>query len=365
VIKGRLNVVIGLQWGSESKGKLAHYLGSGRGVDVVTSDFGPNAGHTVVTDTGEAYVFKMIPVCSMVPDARVLINPGSVIVPDRLIEEVETHDVVNRLKIHPHAVVVQPDHRAEEEATLGRVSSTQQGTGAAIAGRAMRKAGILAMDEPKLRPFLADTVEIMHMYLKSGAMCLAEAAQGFDLSVGHGYRYPYTTSRDVTTASVLSNAGVPPHMVGDVYGCIRTFPIRVGHQYDGKGVKVGDSGPCHEDQAEITWEDLRSMSGAGHDLTERTTVTKKMRRVFTFSNRQLRRAVRVCGPTHIFINFINHVNAEDAGVRSWAQLSQKSRDFIKDVYEVLARDSSVGYCKLPSISHIGTGPRSSDMVEKD
>jgi adenylosuccinate synthase len=361
--KGRLNVVIDLQWGSTGKGKLCHWLALKEGVDVATCDFQTNAGHTVVEEDGRKFVFQQLPVSARWPGAQLLINPGATISIPKLLEEVETHGVSDRLLIHPHAAVVTEEAVKWEKENLKRISSTLKGVGATLGMKTMRAPGVvLAKDAPELKPWIGDTTLALHTFLKSGASCLAEAAQGFDLSLNHGHTYPYVTSRDITTASVLSNAGVPPQLVGDVYGCLRTHPIRVGHQYEADGRKVGDSGPIYEDHTELTWEELEAASGSKVPLLERTTVTQKVRRIFTFSKRQLVRALRVCAPTHLFLNFINHVDASDMGKRSWSELSGRSREFVRWVDEMCEMENGFLGWPSPRVSHVGTGAGILEMM---
>lgn len=369
---GLLNVVLDLQWGSTGKGKLCGWLAlSPEGLDVATCDFQTNAGHTVITPDGRKFVLQQLPVAVVNPETRLLVNPGATISVPKLLEEVETHKAQNRLKIHPNAAIVTDKAVAWERENLKRISSTLKGVGATLGLKTMRSPDtVLAKDVPELHRWIADTTEILHGYLRAGARCLAEGAQGFDLSLNHGREYPFVTSRDITPASILSNAGVPPQLVGDVYGCLRTYPIRVGHQYEknlnpGAGqpefVKVGDSGPMYSDQIELTWEELEKESGAKHSLIEKTTVTQKVRRVFTFSRQQLKRAIQVCMPTHLFVNFINHVDAADEGKRTYGELSPKSREFLNMVDGVAYEDVYKGVHR-PVITHIGTGPGHDEIV---
>lgn len=362
MLKGKLNITIGGQWGSEAKGKLSHFLAIKHDVDVATCDFQTNAGHTVIEDSGKKTVFQQLPVSALKDDCLLLVNPGATVTVKKLLEEIEMTKCHDRLMIHPHVAVVSPSAVEMEKAILKRIASTLKGVGATLGMKAMRHPDlVLAKDVPELSEWLGDTTAELHRYLKSGAMCLAEAAQGFDLSINHGMRYPYVTSRDVTTGTVLSNAGVPPQLVGDVYGCIRTFPIRVGnHIEDGK--VIGTSGPYYPDQTEITWEDLARMSGAEGSIEEITTVTKKIRRVFTYSRLQFLNFIRICGPTHIFVNFVNHIDASVAGARTWGQMPTSVRLFI----QTMEQDCNLlGYAGLsaPRISHLGTGPKMLDMVE--
>jgi adenylosuccinate synthase len=125
--------------------------------------------------------------------------------------------------------------------------------------------------------------------LESSTGILAEGSQGFSLGINTQF-YPYTTSRDCTPAAFLSNLGIPLSMLDMIIGTCRTLPIRVG----------GDSGDFYADQEELSWEEL--------GLTpERTTVTNRIRRVFTYSRMQIEEACWWCQPDLVFLNFANYV----------------------------------------------------------
>ena len=361
---GRLNVLIDGAWGSCGKGKAAAYLTLKHGVNVSICSNPTNAGHTVVMGE-KKFVLQQLPSACVFPEVELLIDPGATITVKKILEEIETYKAQNRLTIHPNASIVTEAGVEYERENLARISSTLKGVGAALGMKVMRHPEAkLVRDVPELKPFTGDTTEKLHRFLKAGAMVLAEGAQGFDLSLNHGMSYPYVTSRDVTTASVLSNAGVPPSLVGDVYGCIRTFPIRVGHQFDSSGNKIGDSGPHYPDQIELTWDEVKWRSGSNKDLLERTTVTNKVRRVFTFSKTQFVRFLTICGPTHIFVNFANHITAGDSGVRTWSELSEETRSFVQMINDTCDEFShaSSGIQKA-RVRLIGTGAEMSEMVE--
>jgi adenylosuccinate synthase len=355
--KGKLNVVIDGQWGSTGKGKLCDWLTRRFDPAVVVCDFQTNAGHTVVMDDGTKHVFQQLPVAAVSNNAELLVNAGATITVKKLLEEIETHKCAERVTIHPHAAIVTAEAIAYEREHLNRISSTLKGCGATLGMKAMRHPGVvLAKDVPELKDFIGDTTEILHRYLRLKAVCFAESAQGLDLSINHGHLYPYVTSRDVTTASVLSNAGVPPQLVGDVWGCLRTFPIRVGNSFDADGKQIGTSGPYYDDQKELTWEEMKQIAGGGVDLTEKTTVTQKVRRIFTFSNKQFQKFNQICGPTHLFINFVNYLDHKVTGVRHHNQLTVPVQKFLVKLLEEIG----VGG---PIISLVGTGPKTSDVVE--
>lgn len=362
MIKGKLNVVLDGQWGSTGKGKLCAWLAVNHDVNVAMCDFQTNAGHTVVKNNGEKFVLQQLPVAAINQDTQLLIAPVATIDVNKLLEEVETHKAYDRLTIHPNAGIITDECKNYEKENLKRISSTLKGCGAATGMKAMRHPNMkLAKDVPELKHFIGDTTELIQMYLKSGMMCLMETAQGFDLSLNFGHVYPYVTSRDVTTASALNNAGVPPQVLGDVYGSIRTYPIRVGNVIE-NGIMTGYSGDYYPDQTEISWEDLKGYSGSNKDITEITTVTKKVRRVFTFSRLQFKKFINVCSPTHIFLNFINHINETDFGKRTYSELSIQSVQFINDLIKDVNLMSPYQGVQKTRITHIGTGDKMSDMI---
>lgn len=355
MIHGKMNIVIDGQWGSTGKGKLCGWLARKHDVDCAICDFQPNAGHTVEYD-GKRAVFCQLPVSAIVPGCILLMSPGSTINLKRLLQEIEEHGVQNRLGIHPNAAVVSEEALRFEAENLGRISSTLKGAGATLGLKTMRHPSVkLARDYPELKHFLCDTTEKLHQMLDARAMVLAESAQGFDLSINHGYKYPYVTSRDITTGSILSNMGCPPQLMGDVYASLRTYPIRVGNTYGPDGEVTGWSGPFHVDQSEISWSELQRLSGAVVDLTERTTVTNKVRRVFTFSMEQIRRFMVVCRPNTVFLNFANHVDVSCLGKTTWAELPESVKDMTKYLDSFLSKWG----CR---ITLIGTGSREEDMV---
>jgi len=368
LLKGRATVLIDGQWGSTGKGKLAGFIANRACVDVAVCDFGPNAGHTY-RDDGRKVVLKHLPTAAICPDTYICIDAGAVIVPTRLIEEVENLNAHDRIMIHPRAAVVS-DEDIKVEKDLGRISSTQQGTGSALARKIMRKAR-LAEDVPSLRTWVGRTDFFVQHALRNGQQVLVETAQGYDLSLNYGWRYPYVTSRDITVASALSNAGIHPRDLGIIVGSLRTFPIRVGNVGSPMpgGISMpmptstdlpcvagwGWSGPCHPDQAELTWEELSRRIGKFIE-PERTTVTNKVRRIFTWSWVQYESFIMACRPDYLFINFANYLDktaASPEGVMKSAPVA----DFLQSVFK---RARGCGYPVKALL--VGFGPLDDEML---
>lgn len=299
--------VLDLQFGSTGKGLLAGYLARNRKPDGVVCAFGPNAGHTFIDGAGRKFVHVMMPMGTLSSNIKhVLIGPGAVVHPNILLDEYLAMKELGyqfRLHIHEAATVVDQRHR-DEEAGLGKIGSTQKGTGAAAAERVRRQASakIVARDALRNTPLEGYVVSVDEYddIMDSIDLLQIEGAQGFSLGIDAGF-YPYCTYRPCHLWQLLSDCGVPvrryPGGIGtkqriESFGVARTYPIRVNN-------KTGSSGPCYPDQEEIQWEAL----GLAPELT---TVTKLPRRIFTFSMEQIRQAVRMNGTDAIFLNFCNY-----------------------------------------------------------
>jgi adenylosuccinate synthase len=234
----------------------------------------------------------------------------------------------SRLLIDPRAHSISDADRAWERDAdlLASIGSTGSGTGAAVMSRLARNSDGLptarqAADVPELTQFISDTVAACLQILKRGDRVLIEGTQGFGLSPLHGDYWPHVTSRDTTAAAFISEAGLSPLDVDDVTLVFRAFPIRVG----------GNSGPLPN---EITWEHIRYAAGSPIDLTEHTSVTKKVRRVAEFDFQLAKRAVAINQPTRVIMNHLDHVDwaCRAAGVtaRGW--------EYIRHVEKGLGRN---------------------------
>ncbi|KKL64486.1 hypothetical protein LCGC14_2164520, partial [marine sediment metagenome] len=338
----RCNVVIDGQWGSTGKGKLTGYLyNKYPEITVAVCDFMPNAGHTYVSDDGVAHITKALPsAISFDHIENVIVGPHAVISESRVIEELSREQFATKkftLHIHPLTTVLSDSDAAVERDTLNNIASTMQGSCASVVKKMWRRPeqAHLAKDNDKLKEFVCDTHKLMQRLLKHGKTALLETAQGFDLGLNNGFEWPYCTSRDCMVGRVLDNAGVSVKDCGSIIASLRTYPIRVGN------TEGGNSGPCYNDQHEITWPELSARIGI--TVEEKTTVTKRVRRVFTWSDKQIKRFLNAVKPDYAFLNFVNYLN-----------ISEYS-DFIADKGKLLADHG----CKL---SLLGTGPRNSDMI---
>lgn len=339
MLKSGLNVIIDGQWGSTGKGKLAGYLTEQYQPDAVICDFMPNAGHTFVEDDGTKHVFKQLPVAATrcFDPIPIFVGPHAAIDVETLLYEIAMERCGARVMIHPLATVITKQDKEQEAGTTGYIAATCKGGHAANARKALREGTThLARDVQELRPFIGDVHEAVQDIVKSGGKVLAETAQGFDLGLNHGTAYPYVTGRDCLVGRVFDNAGVSPRHMGNVIVSLRTYPIRVGN------TEGGNSGPCYTDQRELTWDEL-SQTENMKISPETTTVTGRIRRVFTMSHNQIRRMCAYLEPNFAFLNFVNY----------WAGGTMDPR--------VQAMRSILGEygCDL---ALLGTGPRQADIV---
>ena len=296
----KADIIVDLQFGSTGKGALAGYLAMTRDYDTVVTANRPNAGHTFIDAAGNEMIHKILPNSAVGPKVdTVLIGPGAVFDMAQLLKEINTLELFGYDKfqvfIHEAAVLVTDEHRKGEEG-YSRIGSTRQGAATAI----MQK---LERDEdadPTVKhrsaiPHARVSVVCPAFYaerVRAAKSMLLEGAQGYSLGIDAGF-WPYCTSRNCTVAQFLADMAIPHSYVRKVIGTARTYPIRV----------AGNSGPCYEDQREITW------AGLGQ-IEELTTVTKKVRRVFTFSVKQVYDAIVANQPDEIFLNFCNYLDTE-------------------------------------------------------
>ena len=282
-------VLVDGQFGSTGKGLAAAVLAeSCAGIfDLVTSNAGPNSGHTSYHGD-EKIVLQQLPTFGVISakcgsPVHMHMNAGSIIDKERLLWEAEQYAPPGSLSLNPVAAVVNASAKRDEHALIERVGSTGKGTGAALAHKVMRYAGAVAQDHD-----FGDLVPVHRS--PAGAKQFVEVSQGFSLSMNSGGFYPYCTSRDCTVAQAMADAGLHPSTFNGAMMVVRTYPIRV----------AGNSGPGYPDQQEISWGDL----GVEPEIT---TVTKKVRRVFTWSDIQYIEALHANRPNMLFFNFLNYL----------------------------------------------------------
>lgn len=314
-----VTVVVGGQFGSEGKGKVAHFLARDKHARYAVRVGGSNSGHTVVGTNGESIIFRHLPTACLLAEVISVIPAGNYLNSSILLSEIEKARLTpERLAIDPHAWVIhESDKHSEKADGLQRsIGSTESGTGAAVIRRISRcAAGSFARDLRELSPYLRDTAELLNDGLQRRERVLVEGTQGFGLSLLHSGSYPYCTSRDTTAASFVSEAGLSPIDVDEVVLVLRTFPIRVS----------GNSGLLPN---EIDWATVAAESGNAPTLVEHTSATNRIRRVARFDAGLVRRAIIHNKPTLVALNHLDYV---DAKCRAERRLTQRALDAVRKI----------------------------------
>lgn len=312
-----VSLVVGGQFGSEGKGKVALEIArrSQEASVTLVRVGGPNSGHTGYNKHRRKFALRQLPAGCIDRNVDVIFPAGSYIDVEVLFSEIaELNYPKERIFISPFARVVTPEHKAWENASglTGAIGSTGSGVGAAVMASVARGAtnfelhSVLAQDWAPLARYVYnkkttvphDTTEMMRVSLQKMGRIIVEGTQGFGLSLLEGGFGNKATARSTTAAAALAEAGLSPRDVDDVTLVIRSFPIRV----------AGNSGPL---VGEMNWQDVASQSRYGDDLREYTTVTKKLRRVGKFDAEVVRRAIQSNSPDRLVMNHLDYVGSPE------------------------------------------------------
>lgn len=355
----KVKAIVDLQFGSTGKGLIAGHISRTEHFDTVVSANMPNAGHTYVDDEGNKTINKVLPSGVLSPKLRyIMIGPGAIFQPNRLVAEINElrqRGVTAEVCIHEHAGIVLPEHKQAEEEKLSVISSTMQGSMEAIMHKLRRNPGntnivnrngsylnVETSDGHTLYEYITSHEKYMEIMYESESI-LVEGSQGYSLGINAGF-WPHCTSRDCTVWRTLADCAVPvPNRYAlTVVGTARVHPIRVGNTSD------GNSGPCYDDQRELTWERLGVSP-------EHTTVTGRVRRVFTFSSQQIHEAMRMNSVNEVFLNFCNYDPREANRVRGVINDLGKTMCGISE-YEALLTNFNM-------VRYLGFGPQDGDIME--
>src|ERR1700733_15046585 len=185
-----VSIVVGGQYGSEGKGKVAHFLARDRRAAAVVRVGGTNSGHTSLTLGPAREVLRQLPAAAREPDVLCVLAAGSYIDVEVLFEEIARIGLPpERLAIDPNAMVVTAaDRRTERDAGLAaRIGSTCSGTGAAVVRRVRRRSSDdLAGARRDLRQYLRNARDLMRDLIDRDERIIVEGTQGFGLSLIHG-----------------------------------------------------------------------------------------------------------------------------------------------------------------------------------
>ena len=219
-----VDVVIGMQYGDEGKGKIANQMAASGEYDyVVRFNGGGNAGHTIYIN-GEKIVTHLVP-CGILHGIHSVIGNGCVINTQKLFDELEYLKGfgfdVSILKIAENAHII-TEYHIDEDSKDTKIGTTRTGNGPCYRDKFART-GLRAKDVPELAPYLVDMHSLIH---SSPKKFLAEGAQGYWLDVDFG-DYPYVTSSNTGVGAVLNN-GFNYKQVRNVVGVIKCYSTYVG-----------------------------------------------------------------------------------------------------------------------------------------
>jgi len=337
-------VLVGGQYGSEGKGAIAAHLADRYQVHVRVGS--PNAGHTIHWN-GEKHVMQTIPCGWTNPDASIVIGRGALINLRLLKEELEHieqyyPDFRRHLFIDCKAGVLDERFHEEEGGVDGemhrRIGSTGEGVGPARIARLQRDRDKFCLFEDVAEKhgledcMTDDTPSFIATMQDCGYDVLIEGTQGSGLSLLHSH-WPYCTTVDTNAAGIIAEVGVAPSRVTDVLMVCRTYPIRV----------AGNSGPMRR---EITWGEVSKR--AKRPVEERTTVTKKVRRVAEWDVGLFNQSCTLNAPTEIALTFCDYVDPKLYGETSVARIAKS-----KKLARFLTDNGLYG-----KIKYFGTGPDS-------
>lgn len=325
-----IDILLGLQWGDEGKGKIVDAISPGYDI-IARFQGGPNAGHSLEFNNVK-HVLHLIPSGIFHPEKINIIGNGVVIDPAVFKKEIENlgpgvDELVKRLAISARANLILPGHRildAAYEHSKGctKIGSTLKGIGPAytdkVARNGLRAGEILRPDFRKLydehlnnhlailksydfkfdlKEFEAgwfegievlkkfriiNTEYLIHELTSAGKKMLAEGAQGTMLDVDFG-SYPFVTSSNTISAGACTGLGVSPKMIGEVFGIFKAYCTRVG------------SGPFPTELDDETGSRLRD---TGHEFG---STTGRPRRCGWLDIPALKYAIMINGVTQLFM----------------------------------------------------------------
>lgn len=334
-----VDVLVGGEFGSEGKGQISAYLAPE--YDVLVRVGGPNAGHKVYEEP-KVRTFHHLPSgTTRNQNAHIVLGPGAVLRVPSLLTEIATSELsFERLSIDPQAMIISDQDVAEEKRLTDAIGSTGSGVGAATARKVLREIAprpvTLAKDAPELKPYVRETRRVLDDAFAEGRRIFLEGTQGTGLSLHHG-PYPHVTSRDTTVAGCLAEAGIAPGRVRRSIMVCRTYPIRV----QSPQVKGKTSGPMSR---ELTWEEVARRSGIPvQELldAERTSTTKKQRRIGEFDWTLVRQAAALNAPTDVALSFADYFTVENRKARRFEQLSPETIHFIAELERVASAPVSL------------------------
>ena len=369
-------ILVGAQWGDEGKGKIIDVLTQEADI-VVRTQGGNNAGHTVFIGK-QKYVLHLIPSGILRKGKKCVIGNGVVVDPIGLVNEIDGLlklgvAVGDNLFISETAHLVLPYHRELDEQReilkgKNKIGTTKRGIGPAYGDKAARTGlrmidlinparfehllrlkikenneilkafGAKPLSFPQvhkayraagdqLRPFVTNTVVLLHQATRRGDNILFEGAQGTFLDIDHG-TYPFVTSSNTTAGGACTGSGIPPHRVDRVVGVMKAYTTRVGE------------GPLPTENSEIA--DL--LHGMGREFG---ATTGRPRRCGWFDAVATRHATMVNGIDELAVTNVDGLDSvEIIRVGVGYRVGTKQFDHVPNDIELLGKCEPV-YAEFP------------------
>lgn len=381
----KLDVLLGLQWGDEGKGKIVDVLCPNYEI-IARFQGGPNAGHTLKINNKQT-VLHSIPSGIFHKDAYNVIGNGVVLDPVIFMEEVEMLeqqgvDIKSILKISKKAHLILPTHRTIDQASeiakgKSKIGSTLKGIGPTYMDKTGRN-GLRVGDAissdfkakydflkkkhgeilsqynfqyditeyekkwfagiEKIKEFdLIDNESFINKNLKLGKKILAEGAQGTLLDIDFG-SYPFVTSSNTVCAGACTGLGVAPTNIGEVFGIAKAYCTRVG------------SGPFPTELEDETGEQLRKI---GHEFG---ATTGRARRCGWLDLVALNYAVTINGVSQIILTKIDVLSEFDTikiGVKYKLKDGSETKDFpysLNDIENIIYEELPGWKCDVSNIT---------------
>lgn len=390
-----IDLLLGLQWGDEGKGKI---------VDVLTKNYdiiarfqgGPNAGHTLIFD-GNKHVLHTIPSGIFHKTALNIVGNGVVIDPVIFKNELDNLSKYNidfktKLLISRKAHVILPTHRLLDAASekmkgKGKIGSTLKGIGPTYMDKTGRngfrigdlefknwqtKYKNLTKKHLKILDFydvnldynledleseffnaieilrtltFIDSEEYINNALANGKTILAEGAQGSLLDIDFG-TYPFVTSSNTTAAGACTGLGVAPNKIGEVFGIFKAYITRVG------------SGPF---PTELFDEDGKTMARVGHEFG---ATTGRPRRCGWLDLVALKYAVQINGVTQLNM-MKGDVLSGFEKLKICTSYNYKGEEITYFPYNIEEENTSVNYTEISGWQEDLTSMTNADQLPKN
>lgn len=309
-------IVVGAQWGDESKGLISAYLNAKLEAKMVCKGgVGPNAEHGIFLKDEKTYLkVNQLPLGWIFNrNTEVRIGSGVAVNPYLFLEEVRKYKIQDRTKIDFRCPIIEQHHIEAEKNSkqMQGIGSTMSGSGYCRSDFIHRKAK-QAKDIDFLEPYLCDIGKEINDYAHSEPVVI-ESSQGTYLSLAISKDYPNTTSDNVTTMAVADDTLLNWKNIEHVYLVVKAMPTREGE---------GDMGSEELSISQIKRKGLVEISSIGGKIR---------RKAASINFDMLKYACEINGATRIALTFLDHYDKKITGATKTNQITDKVWDLIEKI----------------------------------